>query len=154
MPAGRPPKPTALKKIEGNAGKRPLNDAEPAFPSLIALEPPGWLDPTGREHWLYHAPLLAASGVLTEADVSLLTAASERWSVYRRAANLMKKAIRGKNRFGEWVAPPQHAIASRALADYLTLMREFGVGPASRSRVKAEKQEEADEFEELLRRKA
>jgi len=40
MPAkrGRPRKPTALKKVH-NAGKRPLNDAEPEGPALGAEAP-------------------------------------------------------------------------------------------------------------------
>ena len=151
MAGGRPPKPTALKRLEGNPGRRPLNDAEPSFPTLIALEAPGWLDRLGREHWLYFAPLLAKTKLLTEADVSLLTAASERWSTYRRAAALVKRALRGHNRFGELVVPPQHLIAKGALADYLAIMREFGVGPASRSKVKVDQPPELDEFEALMR---
>lgn len=147
---GRPPKPTAIKESTGNPGKRPLNDAEPAFPSLIAQQPPSWLDKLGREHWLYHAPILAAAGVLSEADVSLLSAASERWSVYRRSAGLLKRQLRGRNRFGEIVVPPQASLAHSALQDYVALMREFGVGPASRTKVKVDKPPEIDEFSELF----
>jgi hypothetical protein len=29
MPAGRPSKPTSIKKLEGNPGKRPINTVEP-----------------------------------------------------------------------------------------------------------------------------
>lgn len=154
MPGGRPPKPTALKKIEGNPGRRPLNDAEPQFLSLVADEPPGWLDEIGREHWLYHAPLLAKAGVLTEADASLLAAAAEQWSVYRRASAATKgktnRTLVGFNRFGERVPRIEVGIARNALMAYLALMREFGVGPASRSKVKVEKPQEKDEFAELF----
>jgi len=34
MPAGRPPKPTAIKELEGNPGKRKLNRDEPKFTTL------------------------------------------------------------------------------------------------------------------------
>jgi len=36
---------------------------------------------------------------------------------------------------GEYTVPPQHSIASQALQDYLGIMKEFGVGPASRERL-------------------
>lgn len=183
------------------------------------LEPPDWLDKIGREHWVYYAPILAGRRLLTEADVSLLAAASERWSVYRRAAALMKRSVRGKKfaasermklaeqaaraklaeadvrladligegvvrtrgklrrgtapegnelpaepvleldakLLGEYVVPPQHSIATQALQDYVSIMREFGVGPASRLRLKVEAEpagEERDELSELRSRRA
>lgn len=157
MPAGRPPKPTAQKKLEGTARPDRLNEAEPQFPVLLSPDAPTWLDELAREHWLYHADLFSKSRVMTEADASLLAAASERWSVYRRASSALSgttaRKLIGRTRFGERVPRPEHQIARGALADYLALMREFGAGPASRSKVKAEKPEEVDEFDELMRRK-
>ncbi len=151
---GRPPKPTAIKELEGNPGKRPLNDSEPKFIALVADAPPPWLDELGREHWLYHAPLLAKAGVLSEADASLLAAAAEQWSVYRRASAATKgksnRTLVGLNRFGERVPRIEVGIARNALASYMALMREFGVGPASRSKVRVDKPEEKDEFSELF----
>ena len=150
MTAGRPAKPTALKTLEGNPGKRPLNKAEPQFLSLVADEPPGWLDDIARDHWLYHAPKLAKAGVLTEIDASLLAAAAEQWSVYRRASGATKgktaRPLIGHTRFGERVAKPEIAIARAALAEYHAIMREFGVGPASKSKLHVEKPAEPDEF--------
>lgn len=170
-------------------------------------EPPDWLDRIGREHWLYFVPILTENRVLTAADLSLLAAASERWSVYRRAAVLMKKSVRGRKfsaaerlrlaeqsaqiklgnndaaladflgmplqrtrgklkrgtapegnelpaepvlqldpkLLGEYVVPPQHSIASTALQDYVGIMKEFGVGPASRQRMKLELEQPPDD---------
>ena len=39
---GRKPKPTAIKELEGNPGKRPLNANEPK-PERKAPRCPGWL---------------------------------------------------------------------------------------------------------------
>ena len=54
---GRKPKPTALKVLEGNPGKRPLNDHEP-IPPKGELKCPSWLLPepkrngsAWRPHW-------------------------------------------------------------------------------------------------------
>ena len=44
---GRKPKPTALKLLEGNPGKRPLNGREPV-PPRAALKCPAWLLPDAR----------------------------------------------------------------------------------------------------------
>lgn len=166
------------------------------------FEPPKWLDAIAKEHWLYFVPLLTERRLLTAADLSMLAAASERWSVYRRAAVLMKGSVRGRKYaaserliiaeqaararlaeadtrlsdflgmpmerkrgklrrgnapegnevsaepvmelapklLGEYVVPPQHSIASQALTDYLGIMKEFGVGPASRQRMKVEEE--------------
>lgn len=99
---------------------------------------------------MYFADRLSVSKVMTEADVSILAAASERWSLYRRSAALMKRRVRGRNRFGELVVPPEHSIAHTALQDYTALMREFGVGPASRSKVRTDKPPDVDEFSEMF----
>ena len=48
--AGRKPKPTALKKLEGNPGKRKLNTKEPV-PAKGMPEGPKWLLPEAKEEW-------------------------------------------------------------------------------------------------------
>ena len=45
---GRKPKPTALKVLEGNPGKRPLNDREPV-PPKATLEMPGVASAGGQK---------------------------------------------------------------------------------------------------------
>ena len=48
--AGRKPKPTALKKLEGNPGKRKLNTKEPV-PDKGMPDCPKWLLPETKEEW-------------------------------------------------------------------------------------------------------
>ena len=48
--AGRKPKPTALKKLEGNPGKRKLNTKEPV-PVKGMTDCPKWLLPEAKEEW-------------------------------------------------------------------------------------------------------
>lgn len=48
---GRKPKPIAIKELEGNPGKRPLNDAEPK-PVRKAPPCPKWLEPEAKKEWL------------------------------------------------------------------------------------------------------
>ena len=47
---GRKPKPTAIKRLEGNPGKRPLNIYEPK-PLKKAPTCPDWLDEEAKREW-------------------------------------------------------------------------------------------------------
>ena len=64
---GRKPKPTALKILEGNPGKRPQNPFEPV-PVKGDIKCPDWLLPEAKKEWKRLAPALEAMGVLTMAD--------------------------------------------------------------------------------------
>ena len=45
---GRKPKPTALKLLEGNPGKRPLNEHEP-IPPTGKIRCPSWLEEEAKK---------------------------------------------------------------------------------------------------------
>ena len=64
---GPAPKPIAIKRLEGNPGKRKLNEAEPT-PTLGASECPDHLDDVARKEWDRLTSILLAIKVLTEAD--------------------------------------------------------------------------------------
>ena len=61
------PKPTALKVLEGNPGKRPLNDHEP-IPPKGELKCPSWLLPEAKKEWKRLASSLEAMGVPVTAE--------------------------------------------------------------------------------------
>ena len=50
MARGRPPKPTALKLLHGNPGKRPISDREPK-PPKGETTCPKHLDATAKTEW-------------------------------------------------------------------------------------------------------
>ena len=66
--AGRKPKPTAIKKLEGNPGKRKLNTKEP-IPAKGMPECPQWLLAEAKKEWERLADLMNQMGVLTEVDM-------------------------------------------------------------------------------------
>ena len=66
---GRKPKPTALKILEGNPGKRPINGSEPV-PPKGGLKCPTWLLPEAKKEWKRLASSLEVMGVLTMADLT------------------------------------------------------------------------------------
>ena len=65
---GRKPKPTALKELEGNPGRRPLNGAEPK-PDRKAPRCPSWLEEEAKKEWRVWA-ILEQMGLLTEMDMA------------------------------------------------------------------------------------
>ena len=67
---GRKPTPTAIKVLEGNPGKRPLNDREPK-PAKKAPSCPKWLETDAKREWRRLSHKLEQLGILTEADMSV-----------------------------------------------------------------------------------
>ncbi|MCB2250075.1 P27 family phage terminase small subunit [Salmonella enterica subsp. diarizonae] len=65
--AGRRPKPTRLKVVAGNPGKRKINDKEPA-PAHEIPSPPSHLTDWGKVAWGKLTVLLDGMGVMTIAD--------------------------------------------------------------------------------------
>ena len=61
--AGRKPKPTAIKKLEGNPGKRKLNTKEP-IPAKGMPDCPEWLLPEAKKEWERLADLMNQMGFL------------------------------------------------------------------------------------------
>ena len=59
---GRKPKPTSLKVLEGNPGKRALNDTEPK-PEKKAPKCPTWLNKEAKKEWKRIATELEALGI-------------------------------------------------------------------------------------------
>lgn len=138
MAAGRKPKPTALKVLEGNPGKRPLNEHEPK-PKLVRPACPAWLNTEGKKKWRELAPQLETLGLLTALDGAALAAACQRWGTFVECEKYM--ATYGRvmtTSTGYEQQRPEESIAKAALADYYKFMAEFGMAPASRSRISVE----------------
>lgn len=64
---GRRPMSTALKRLEGNPGKRPINGHEPIMPKG-SIKCPVWILPEAKQEQMRLAPALDAMGVRTMAD--------------------------------------------------------------------------------------
>ena len=84
---GRKPKPTALKVLEGNPGKRPLNDREPV-PPKGTLKCPAWLLPEAKKEWKRLAPALEAMGVLTMADLTAFEGYCQAYARWKEAGGV------------------------------------------------------------------
>jgi P27 family predicted phage terminase small subunit len=150
MPPGPPPKPTHLKLLTGNPGKRAINHDEPR-PVGDLDEAPEWLTPLQRQIWS-EAIAAAPPGLLKRLDASILCAYVVAADLHKLASQkvvewgaIIKAPITGVPMQSPWVSimNKQAAIMMRAAA-------EMGFSPSSRSRVKIEHNKAASSrFSEL-----
>jgi P27 family predicted phage terminase small subunit len=135
---GRKPKPTRLRVLEGNPGRRPFNEREPS-PPLAALEDvPVEIADNQRavQEWQRLAPMLRDLRVLTEADRGSLLALCQQWSLYQEATSKIAQAgMVVKSPSGYPIQNPYIGIASKALGHCVKLWAELGCTPSARSRV-------------------
>jgi P27 family predicted phage terminase small subunit len=134
---GPSPKPTALKLLAGNPGKRPLNESEPT-PPAGAPNCPRELSKEAKKEWKRIAPLLYDMGVLSTIDIAALAAYCECWSRWRDAErNIAKYGAVIKTPTGYPIQSPYVSIATKAIEQMRRFLSEFGMTPASRSRISA-----------------
>lgn len=118
---GRKPKPTAVKELEGNPGKRQLNELEPK-PKKKAPKCPVWLDTEAKKEWRRVAKQLEELGVLTEVDMAAFAGYCEAYARWKEAEEFISKhGTIVKTPSGYWQQVPQVSIAQT----YLKIMVKF-----------------------------
>lgn len=156
MTAGRKPKPTELKLLTGNPGKRAVRRAPAAGRQrLRAPGPPEWLPEDGQQEWRRVAPLLLAMRVLRDTDLTALAVYCEAYARYREARRDLdtNMGMYTDTGTGSIKAHPATTILNQALAQMRAFMVEFGMTPSARVRVATEAPRELSEFEQYLARK-
>lgn len=135
MGRGAKPKPTVLKLLAGNPGRRPLNENEPRPPQATPVKPEG-LSAVAEQHWEIVAGHLLSCGLLTEIDkpaFALYCEAYARW--YEANEKIKEHGTVVKAPSGFPVQSPYLGIANRSFDQMTKLLVEFGMTPSSRSRV-------------------
>jgi P27 family predicted phage terminase small subunit len=87
---GRRPKPTRLKVLTGNPGKRALNDGEPR-PEIAIPDCPEELGETARREWNRLVGELAALKLLTNFDRASLAAYCGAYALWAEATQAIQK---------------------------------------------------------------
>ena len=147
---GRPPKPTALKLLQGNPGKRPLNKREPR-PEAGAPTRPEWLLPEAKREWNRIVPELVRMGLLAKIDRASLAAYCQCWARYVEAQKDIETHGATFETATGYLAPrPSVGIANQMLQRISALSAKFGFTPSDRGRIVAPLQEATDEFSEFL----
>ena len=132
---GLKPKPTEVKKRNGNPGRRALNAAEPSAGSSV--KKPSRLQGAGSDLWDELIPLLSKMKLLDRADSLTLEMLCDAWSNYVEADDFIRakgsvyKAPTGKDGFIVRQFP-QVAQRSDAWKRLRSLISEFGFTPSAR----------------------
>src|SRR6476646_11221304 len=90
MGRGRKPKPTTLKILQGNVGKRKLNREEPDF-GAGAPEKPGFFDEDASAEWDRLASILTAARVITKGEMGVLVVACDAYSQLRQCERFLRE---------------------------------------------------------------
>jgi len=134
---GRRPKPTRLKVLTGNPGKRPLNEDEPR-PEAAIPECPPELSPLARKEWDRLVGELSSLRMLTNLDRAALAAYCGAYALWAEATEAIQKyGAMIKSPQGFPIQSPYLAIANRQAEIMMRIASEFGLTPASRGRISA-----------------
>jgi P27 family predicted phage terminase small subunit len=138
MPSPRP-KPTHLKVLEGNKGKRAINKREPQ-PRRELPSCPAHLSDEAKVAWGRMSVLLDRMGVLTEADAYALERGCAVYAeilAYQELVEQEGATYKTTSTQGGTVIKANPAVAMLADADrrFKAWLVEFGLTPAARSKV-------------------
>lgn len=165
MGRGRRPTPDALKELAGNPGHRPLNDQAPQ-PEREAPEKPKGMTKAASREWDRMVPKLLQLGVLSSIDGKSL-------ATYCEAFGLAEDAYRDMKKYGLMIDEPvldkfnqpvifkgemlfKHkdnpavSVWVKTKGVMLRHLVEFGLTPASRSKLKIDKKPSKDPLEAEL----
>jgi len=155
---GPAPKPTALKLVQGNPGKRKLNCKEPTFSGAPVCPP--WITDVAKQEWNRIILELAALDMLRAVDSASLAAYCLSYARWRSAEEIVtaegqtvQEPVLTKS--GEIIGfkvkrHPATSIAKDALAAMLRASSLFGFDPSSRSRLQVGEPAKIDPFEEFM----
>ena len=151
---GRKPKPIAIKELEGNPGKRPLNLSEPKFKSNTEVKCPNYLTALAKKEWRRLAPSMQEIGILDSVNQSLFAAYCQcyaYWVENQMALSEGNSTVLTPSGYAQ--QKPQVNIALNCLKMATNIASEFGLTPSSRSRIIAGKPDTAviDEMDKILR---
>lgn len=168
---GPPPKPTALKRLAGNPGKRALSKAEPQPERVIPAMPRG-LPKRAKRFWKDHADKLERLGILTAVDGPAFTMMALHYAVALEALEIIRQGapqaadeqVAGESGAtdgqGGLLTVDENGVArkhpllqvwrenSTAFRHYAA---QFGLTPAARARLEISEPAEEDDYEAFLR---
>jgi P27 family predicted phage terminase small subunit len=146
---GRRPKPTRMKVLTGNPGKRPMNMHEPN-PEAVVPDCPVELGPVARREWDRLAAELGKLKLLTTLDRAALGVYCGAYALWAEATEAIQKfGTMVKSPSGYPIQSPYVSVANRQAEIMMRIASEFGFTPASRSRISAPTDREPSLFDGL-----
>ena len=132
------------------------NPNEPT-PAVFLPTPPAWLSDKARQYWGEIGAVLLNMKLCTVADgpaLQLLTETLAEWAEARQAVHRKGLTYETTTATGDLMCRPnpEVTIAADAMRRALRMLSEFGLTPASRGKVSALENNEADDrFAEVMR---
>ena len=136
--------PTEIKKAKGTLRLCRTNPSEPQYPKVSGLpDPPLFLNEVGKQLYYETGNILIASGVLKVVNVPLLVTYCKEMEIYIDAcekinSSSMVRSVLIRTDQKVWQINPYRKIMNDALSNMLAIAREFGLTPASSSKVIAD----------------
>jgi P27 family predicted phage terminase small subunit len=132
---GRKPKPTAIRKAEGNPGKRAFNPHEPLPPGGKPSCPPH-LSTVAKTEWKRICGILYDMGVITQIDRAVLAGYCQAYARWVEAERKLKEGpTLIKTPSGYVQQSPWLGISHKNQELMGRYMAELGLTPASRSKI-------------------
>jgi P27 family predicted phage terminase small subunit len=171
--SGPAPKPSKLKTLEGNPGKRPLPLNEPR-PAAAMPACPAFIKGSARKEWQRLAPELYQLGLLTRVDRAALAGYCIAWEQFEQADQELARlnrsyrdALKQRRKNPRQILPvsngmisitsngnaimePLLSVRKQALELMHKFLTEFGMTPASRSRIVVAKDEKKNDIDAIL----
>ena len=148
---GRTPKPSAIRELEGDLGKRPNNTEEPK-PDPTMPKMPAGLTGDAKKCWQLLAPELNKIGILTKIDAGGLESYCRLYATARECWRKVKSTggpvVEDS---GKVVRNPYLAEAIRAETLLHKIRSELGLNATSRSRIAATPSQNEGDLDGFLR---
>lgn len=138
--------------MAGNPGKRPLNEREPQL-TVRLPSCPKFLSGPARAEYRRVGRLLVRMGIVTDVDRAALAGYAQAYARWMQAEEAMSQpdhAMITATESGYQQTSPWLNIATQAQKQMLRYMVEFGMTPATRSRVQAAETGETESLAEIL----
>ena len=133
MPAHK--KPTKLKKLQGTYRTDRDGKNEPD-PEVQIPRKPTWMKGEAAKEWKRITPQLAELGLISELDLVALTAYCSNWALFIECEQtILERGLTFETPNGHTQQRPEVSIRRQALEQAKSFLTEFGLTPASRSKI-------------------
>ncbi|MCL4068347.1 phage terminase small subunit P27 family [Pseudomonas sp. GX19020] len=144
--AGRKKTPDHLKLVKGTAQKCRMNPEAPAA-NVGTATAPAWLSERAAELFDQISATLLGMGIASPDDQHVLSLVASRIEEVEILTAVIEDAGRTyQTEAGLWKARPEVAMRNEAMRHAQSLLAEFGLTPAARSKVSAGKPAEKNPF--------
>lgn len=145
---GRKAKPTALKLLRGNPGKRPLNKNEPTFSDALPVAPE-WLTERAKDVFTLLATRLNEMGYASASHTEALALAAMRQDEIEHCNRVLARGMTYKAATSSGTtikARPEVAIRAEAARHLQSLLSEFGLTPAAAPKIVVPRRQKKNPF--------